>query len=359
MITAGNSLLDQGRIPVQRLAVLSAREGWRPKQQYQVHRWFARRFSSVVRSLLVAACASNDTDFWAGYKDGVDYTGFTVLDPFVGGGTSVVEAQKLGATTIGVDVDAVACAITRFETQSHDGADLEAALHRLEARIGDKLLRYYTTRDAEGQQRKVLHFFWVQRVKCGECGQLVDAHPHYQLAYQAEGYYQWVFCPDCHAIAKLPRSRRRHVCGCGRKFQIHSGIVRRGVLMCPRCNHHESLINLARRTKSCPKWYLFALETLPLDHRRRAPLSDRLFQTATDTDRAIFRSAERALKAHQRKPDSRICPPGRYRERADLIIVSSITDIACTRSSSTRDSYYTCRCWPRPFGRNRKMCAMG
>src|SRR5689334_19369742 len=87
--TWAQSLLDAGLVPVAELARLSDREGWRPRPIYQAHRWFARRFGSAFRGLLVAAALPADSEFWGGYYAGVDYGGRTVLDPFVGGGTSV------------------------------------------------------------------------------------------------------------------------------------------------------------------------------------------------------------------------------------------------------------------------------
>jgi putative DNA methylase len=104
------TLLDAGSLPIEELASIAFREGKRPCPVYGTHKWFARRFSSAFRALLIAASIESKADFWAAYQDGIDWSGRTVLDPFVGGGTSVVEAQRLGANTIGLDVDAVAAA---------------------------------------------------------------------------------------------------------------------------------------------------------------------------------------------------------------------------------------------------------
>ena len=83
---ASGSLLDAGGLPVEQLALLAQREGRRPVPIYHVHRWFARRFSSVFRAVLVGARTPTSGDFWANYYGGVNYAGQTVLDPFVGGG---------------------------------------------------------------------------------------------------------------------------------------------------------------------------------------------------------------------------------------------------------------------------------
>ena len=302
------SLLAKGRLPISELAVFGAREGWRPPETYSAHRWFARRLASAVRGLLIASQTSTIDDFWRGYRDGLDLSGVTVCDPFVGGGTSVIEAQRLGANVIGVDVDAVACAITSFETRAHKVPDLTAALDQLKRTVGSKVARYYLTTDDAGAPRIILHCFWVQVVKCGGCGSQVDAHPHYQLAYDAEGHHQWVFCCTCSRISRLAKSARRHRCSCGCSFDPRRGVVAQGVFTCPECNFSEALIELARRTKEPPRWRPFALETLPVTSGARVPLSERLFQCVEATDLKTYDAARRALARQVSRLGSKALP---------------------------------------------------
>ncbi len=162
-------LLDAGGLPFEQLAVLADREGRRPVPIYHAHRWFARRFSSAFRAILVAARLLPDADFWKAFYEGVDHSALTVLDPFVGGGTSVVEAARLGASAIGVDIDPVACAITRFELAAADAPDLQVGLTRLRASAGGRLARYYQTQSVTGEARRVLYAFWVQLAVCRSC----------------------------------------------------------------------------------------------------------------------------------------------------------------------------------------------
>ncbi|QIN77515.1 DNA methyltransferase [Rubrobacter marinus] len=288
------------------LAVLASREGRRPRPIYGAHRWFARRFGSAFRALLTAAALPDGGDFWKSYYEGTDHWhGKTVLDPFVGGGTSVVEASRLGADVVGVDVDAVACAITRFETHAAEAPDLSPALTQLTEAVGEGLAPYYRTETAEGEDRIVLHYFWVQTVTCGNCAETVEAHPHHQLAYEAEGTRQWAFCPQCHGVQELPRGETELRCdGCVVTVPIQTGPVRYGRLTCPCCGSRERLIDVAARTGRPPEWRLFALETLETapTGKRSVPLSQRRFRPATDADLRVFESAERALR-ERAEPD--------------------------------------------------------
>src|SRR5262249_46376249 len=291
------SLLDAGGLPVEQLALLAQREGRRPVAIYHAHRWFARRFSSVFRAILVAARTPAGADFWANFYQGVDYVGRTVLDPFVGGGTSVVEAARLGASTVGVDIDPVACAITRFELNAHRVDGLADALDDLRRTVGKRLARYYTARGSRGESR-LLHGLWVQVMRCRGCGQIVEAHPHHQLAFEAEGTWQWAFCRSCHAVHELDCAADSFRCRqCRKETVIAAGPVDRGDLVCPCCSTREPLIDIADRTHALPQWRLFALETLADEvGSRPVPMSHRSFQAATNWDRERVGAARRALQ---------------------------------------------------------------
>ncbi len=317
------TLLDAGSLPVEELAALAIREGRRPRPVYQVHRWFARRFGSAFRALLTAAALPVEADFWPAYYNGTDWRGRSVLDPFVGGGTSIVEALRLGANVTGVDVDAVACAVTRLETHLHTIPNLISPLEELKRLVGGQLASYYRTITAEGETREVLHYFWVQVVQCMHCGQTFEAHPHYQLAYEAEGTLQWVFCPHCHEVKTLPRTEPVLFCEqCNLKTSIHDGTARHGCLTCPCCQGKERLIEVAKRTHCPPQWRIFALETLEASTSKVVPMKHRRFRPATEHDQAVLVAAQQALESRKMAdgtfswiPERRIPQDGRTDNR--------------------------------------------
>jgi putative DNA methylase len=318
------TMLDAGTLPVEHLAELARREGRRPNPVYGAHRWFARRFASAFRALLTAAQLPPDADFWGPYAKGVSWHGRTILDPFVGGGTAVVEALQLGANVVGVDVDAVACAVTRFEVRAAEMGDLRDCLATLKARVGSRLANYYQTMTPAGEARDVLHYFWVQVLDCRSCGHVIEAHPHYQLAYEAESNAQWAFCPSCYAVSKLCRTQKHlHCRPCARRVTIGQGTVHYGRVTCPQCSARERLIDVAERTGSPPAWRLFALETVErVPGSRSVPLNKRHFQAATAHDHAAFAAAECALLGRADGqghipwvPDRRIPVEGRADDR--------------------------------------------
>jgi putative DNA methylase len=309
-----DTLLDKGALPVEDLAKLAQRESKRPRQIYQVHRWFARRFGSAFRALLVAAALPDGSDFWSGYYNGVSLYGYTILDPFVGGGTSLVEARRLGADVIGFDIDSVACAITQFETQISTIPKLNNALDILKHEVGSQLAPYYRTKDREGNIRDVLHYFWVQIIYCVHCGEIIEAHPHYQLAYEAEGTKQWVFCPNCHEVYELNRSETHFYCkNCSLEVSIQNGPIKFGKLTCPYCNYKEHLINVAARTGIPPQWRLFALEALELSlGKKRRSMKQRSFYPVTEYDKSLIERTSLDLKKRIGPSDFLEWIPSRY-----------------------------------------------
>lgn len=302
------SILDAGKLPIEDLASLALREGRRPRSYYQVHRWFARRLGANFRALLVASVTEQGKSFWKAYYASDLLKNKSILDPFMGGGTSIIEAQRLGAKkAIGIDIDPVACAITHFESQLFSmPTDIDEMLEGLVSKVGEKIKKYYQTRTTNGEIRTVLHYFWVQVVECPQCEEAFEAHPHYQLAYDADAKKQWFFCPYCHTIEYINLSKKTHTCrNCKKNTTILEGTVNEGVACCPCCGHHENLIDLHKTTKSKPQWKLFALETLEPPFRKKLPLKQRVFRTTTTADLKIFQQAQKELSSRQ-NPDGTI-----------------------------------------------------
>ena len=194
------SLLDAGTLPIEELARIARRESVRPRDAYQAHKWFARRLATTARSLLAAAVSDHKADFWEAYYGGASCEGITVLDPFMGGGVMVLEAFRMGADTYGADVEPVAAIVSDFQGRLHDLPDLMPWVGKLAATVGRAINPFYRSFDEKGNEERLLHAFWVQRVPCGGCGHTYDAHPRFRLAWSEAKKRQWVACSGCSGI---------------------------------------------------------------------------------------------------------------------------------------------------------------
>ena len=68
-----------------------------------VHKWFARRPGTLFRGLTLAEFGDgplSETFFAAN-----DFAGRTIADPFVGGGTPLLEANRVGCHVLGADIN--------------------------------------------------------------------------------------------------------------------------------------------------------------------------------------------------------------------------------------------------------------
>lgn len=219
-----------------------------------------------------------------------------MLDPFVGGGTSIVEAIRLGATTHAVDVDPVACAVSSFEARATELPDLSAPLEELCRTVGTKVRRYHITTSPDGVQRVVLHHFWVQVVRCNRCGRSYDAHPNFALG--ENGKDRWVICSQCGELHQRHIRHKRFRCAaCGARTRIAEGNVTHGTASCPFCQERQPLITVGRTSGKPPVWRLFALEVLEEpDGGRPVPIARRRFVKASEEDVALFEAAATELR---------------------------------------------------------------
>jgi len=239
-----------------------------------------------------------------------DFTDLTVLDPFMGGGTSIVEASKCGARSIGVDIDPVAWFVTKKEIEPCALEEIHEALTDLEQSVGTEIRSYYRTRTAHGQTVPVIYNFWVDVVTCPDCGTEFEAHPHYQLFRGSKNAQQTVFCKACHTIRTIPFSQTSLTCHeCGEVTEISKGTIRRGKFTCPQCQLSASILSALGSEGPLPK-RLFAVE---YEVEEEGNIS-RYYKAADAYDAGLFEQAEgkfEELKADLSFPRGEIPIEGR------------------------------------------------
>lgn len=244
---------------------------------YQAHRWWARRPPALVRGVLLAAALPASTDaeaFRAAYGSETHrLDGWRVLDAFAGGGTTLVEAARLGAVAVGRDVDPLAVLLNRHQLAPSSAADLRAAAARLAAHLQTTLGHLWPV-EVGGWQP--LHYFTVAQVQCPECAEIGLLYRSLVLA-RSDGKAGSVvreaavtaFCPDCLQVKSIGASATTIMC-CRRRRTLASGTYRDGRYRCPGCalpSDHAAL-----QTGAAPR-ALVGVEETPAkdgpDRRRR------------------------------------------------------------------------------------------
>lgn len=264
--------------PIVQLNPLSVRERTAFKPIYKMHKWFARRSSSVFRAILLAAALPYDdgektTDLMRefykahGGDDRLrrpDGKRLRVLDPFMGGGTTVVEALRLGFEVTGVDYNPIAWFIVKNETTPVDAVDLEDGFRRIASTVESELRNVYkTTCPVTRKEADIIYGFWVKQGVCidPECGQKTRLFKSYKFGQKRGGfsveYCPDVTCPHCSSpfdwefdrvslTAGGGQVEGREPCGTGRPNAAKYTYASRGqAAECPWCSRQVPSIELS------------------------------------------------------------------------------------------------------------------
>lgn len=169
--------------PIVPINALSTLEGNAGKPIYQMSKWWARRRSCVFRAMLIAAATQapsrkgpdgkplldengvpipDETEasktvwdlYYANHQQAGNFKHLKVLDCFMGGGTTLVEASRLGFHVTGVDLNPVAWFIVKNELACTDPAEVKAFFDQIEAEVKPQIQPFYVTDSPHGDKGK-------------------------------------------------------------------------------------------------------------------------------------------------------------------------------------------------------------
>jgi putative DNA methylase len=199
--------------------VVPERNGFKPI--YRMHKSFAPRASCVFRAILLAALKPAGTniisEFYRDHTNDPDTNGKVVLDPFMGGGTTVVEATRLGISPIGIELNPVPWFVVKTALAPASLRDLNDAFARLEKRIvswsgksvAKTLSHLYDTQppflliesNSSSAPSRTIHTYWVKSAVCTDqnCKKLVPLFTDYVVAKKEPSirYHADCTCPKC------------------------------------------------------------------------------------------------------------------------------------------------------------------
>ena len=262
-----------------------------------IHKWFARRPGTVFRNLLLAEFNGENSlpeDYWRAHQ----FKGI-IADPFMGGGTPILEANRLGFSIIGADINPMAFWIAR---QSLAPLDLEAFEKNARAVIGDIEQEigplYITACKFCGGSADVKYFLWVKTQTCPECGTENDLFPGYLLAEAERHPCHVIVCRKCGELNEFmgqPTHSQPESCrACGEPV-FADGPAKRNKIKCSDCSHVFSYPE--ENPSSPPKHRMWAIEYHCSACKRNH--QGRFFKTPDDSDLLKYSEAKQKLKARQ------------------------------------------------------------
>lgn len=316
-----------------------AKEKFRPI--YFIHKWWARRLGSVFRTIVLYSLLDENAKVleddgrwrpvtkeelenpWLLYLKDVDLGGKIVLDPMMGGGTTVIEALRLGCKVVAQDLNPVAWFLVKKMVEPVDIDLLKEGFRKLETEIADEIKKYYRTicpnclkkyidnkkrnpkivvkeitrnlLEGEGLQEiydkfyleviredelinvndkskpiftkrinifaDTMYYFWIKEAPCLNCNTKVPLFRGYMLAQRRDGKGYHVICPDCGSLFDVRDYKKNAKCPeCKKEFNPDKdGNVDGQYYICPECGQKSKIVEAIQR-RGKPTERLYAVE---------------------------------------------------------------------------------------------------
>lgn len=257
-------LIETDAFPFEFISVVAERESWRKeihRPVYHIHKWWAKRLGSVFRGIILGCLLPKDEDLKKAFYQKHNFSDISVFDPFMGSGTTVGEAHKLGCTALGRDINPVACESVRIALGPLDRHRLQGAYSHLSDTVGQRIRKLYQSTDANGRDCDVLYYFWVKHVSCPHCATGVDLFSSRIIArnaYPDRKSEVQVCCPHCGDIfPALNNDKHAHCRSCGSNFNPHVGCANGAKATCPSCSQSFSIAEVIRASGRPPAHRLY------------------------------------------------------------------------------------------------------
>jgi len=206
-----------------------------------LHKWWARRCGTTFRYILKRFIPDPaHRDFYA--PGGLE--GFVVLDPMMGGGTTIHEAIRMGANVIGVDIDPIPVLQARATLTPISETHLRRTFKKFFSALREELAPYYATSCPScGRSDAEIRFtLYARRRRC-KCGEVLLVNS-YTLRREADRTIR--ICPDCYAVFD-----GQHTCTA--TLPDRRPLREKGTRTCPLCGEpYADLTELPFRQRYAP-----------------------------------------------------------------------------------------------------------
>ncbi len=256
--------------------------------------------SSKIRDLISEVDREDPESLWNLFTKDVRVPDKKILDPFVGGGTSIVEASRFGVDTVGYDLSPVAWFITKkqLDAASAEKSGLKSVFSDIKTDVADELQRYYKTSCPieSSHTADVMYYFWVRELDCVSCQNTVPLFRDYRVAkgrYENDDKYN-VYCPSCDSVILVDDWQSECTCSsCSYEFVPKEGNVSRGDYTCPDCGQKYGLIDAVQEQGGYEtRQYGVEYYCSECDEEGRARSSVKGYKRVESEDRENWRDAK-------------------------------------------------------------------
>jgi len=245
---------------IQFIADLALREK-QIQQEYRpiiaVHKWFARRPGTLFRGLLLAEFL--DTPVRESFYKANRLRGKQIADPFMGGGTPLFEANRLGCDVIGFDINPMAYWIVKQEIEHLDLRAYAESASALRKALEDEIGSLYRTTciTCGATNAHVKYFLWVKYIKCINCQEHIDLFPGYLIAENSRHPKNVFICPSCGKLTEAVDRQKPGFCQFCQAALSLEGPAKRNHCKCKQCG---TINDFPNAILGPPDHRLFAIE---------------------------------------------------------------------------------------------------
>jgi putative DNA methylase len=300
------SLIESDAFPFEFLSLVAERESWRKEIHrpiYHLHKWWAKRLGSIFRGILLGAVLPEDSNLQTAFYQKQDFSNVVVFDPFMGSGTTLGEAHKLGCVALGCDINPVACESVRVALGPLDAVRLQEAFSVLAATVGQRIQQLYRGEDEQGREADVLYYFWVKQAPCPRCAAYTDLFSSYVIArnaYPDRKPEVQICCPRCGAIFPALNRDNSVACRhCELVFDPQRGPAQGAKATCNHCAEVFPIAETIRATAAPPVHRLYAKLILDAAGAKK-------YLPATEADRQAYQACAELLQRELKRKALRL-----------------------------------------------------
>ena len=262
---------------------------------YSIHKSWARRPGSTFRAVGLAEFSeaplfSSTKDSEGAFYRNHHFANKIMLDPFCGGGTSLVEMNRLGMKSIGIDLNPVAWFTTKKELDSLDTEKFVQKSKWILSQVGEKIKKFYQTKCLEcgSDFAEIMYTFWVRTIRCPTCHSQEDLFKYYIIGKkQRKSPETMVICPECDMLfySKEDLDTQSKCPQCNTHFIPKNGNCQKKIFSCTKCNDEYRLVDIIKENFQSFSSRQIAIEFYckSCKHRGYKPVDENDFENYNNT----------------------------------------------------------------------------
>lgn len=238
---------------IQILADIESRRRQFYRPIYSLHKYWARRPGTTFRAILLSLFLQ-DNVFQGSrveqkpYYQNHDFNDKIILDPFMGGGTTLVEANRLGIKSIGIDLNPLSYWVTKKELDCWNETLFLKTWENLEQQIAKEIKGYYKTKCPHCDDLSdIMYTFWVRTISCPGCSKKQGLYKYYIIGKKTRKSNEiFLSCPNCTAllITKNDLNKKVKCDKCEYQFIPAKGNAKKKIFTCLYCNYTNKMSNI-------------------------------------------------------------------------------------------------------------------